>query len=283
MIMAVLYLASAHMGILAALMPTSAAPASFIDEYAKSQCLKYAGNDPIGEKITSQKAFAWRHEIWSGNDRPYHQARQEIDAAIAAGESPMRIAESYQKQAQENKQSPLAQFRWSYALWKTITPTSTSSEKQTNGLGAFFALAKIASPNTYNYARLRYLVSYHSSDLTELGERLLLRDRQDVSVKAHLALDYTTPGPEPYNLKDKNRVIQLSKELIQANPNYPNYYAVLAEGYTTNYFMNGHHRQDGLAMIAALKKYLDLAKPNESFYQDAKARLSDMERRVANN
>lgn len=252
-----------------------------IDQLALSRYQEHDNTaDFVGEKTIARNAFSWQHETWTGNDRPYRQARQEIDTAIASGQSPMRVAEGYEKQARANKQSALAQFRWGYALRETITPASTSDESQTNGLGVFFALANIASPNTYNYARLRYLTSYHSSYQTALGERLLRQDTQDVSVKGHLALDYTVPGPEPYTLKAKKRAIELSTELIKAEPRYASYHAVLAEAYTTNYFMNGHHRQDGLAMIAALRQYLSLAKPNEAFYQDAKNRLSDMEQRL---
>ncbi len=271
-IMIALYSASARIGALA-IEPS-------IDQLALARYQEYAPTDSVGEKTIARNAFSWQHETWTGNDMPYRQARQKIDTAIASGQSPMRVAKGYEEQARADKQSALAQFRWGYALRETITPASTPDESQTNGLGVFFALADIASPNTYNYARLRYLTSYHSSYQTALGERLLRQDTQDVSVKGHLALDYTVPGPEPYNLKAKNRAVQLSKELIKVDPKYPSYNAVLAEAYTANYFMNGHHRQDGLAMIAALRQYLSLAKPNEAFYQDAKNRLSDMEQRL---
>ncbi len=267
------YFASARMGALAA--------GPSIDRLALSRYQEHADTaDFVGEKTIARNAFSWQYETWTGDDRPYRQARQEIDTAIASGQSPMRVAEGYEGQARADKRSALAQFRWGYALRETITPASTPDESQTNGLGVFFTLANIASPNTYNYARLRYLTSYHSSYQTALGERLLRQDTQDVSVKGHLALDYTAPGPEPYNLKAKNRAVQLSKELIKVDPKYPSYNAVLAEAYTANYFMNGHHRQDGIAMIAALRQYLSLAKPNEAFYQDAKNRLSDMEQRL---
>ena len=124
------------------------------------------------------------------------------------------------------------------------------------------------------------MVSYESSDQIKLGERLLQQNSQDVEVIAHLALDYTTPGSEPYNLQDKNRVIQLSKELIRANPKYPSYYAVLAEAYYMSYYENGRHREDAIATITALKKYLSLAKPDESFYEVAKTRVTDLEKKL---
>ncbi|MGI4787894.1 MAG: hypothetical protein ACRYFS_03485 [Janthinobacterium lividum] len=253
---------------------------SSINQLAEARYQKYAATDFVGEKTIAENAFSWRHETWAGDDKPYQQIRQMIDTAIASGTSPMHLAEEYQKQAQHDSRSPLAQFRWGYSLWKTLTPKSTSHEQMTNGLGTFFSLAKIDSPNTYDYARLRYLVSYHSGEQTELGERLLQRNTQDIDVKAHLALDYTAPGPEPYGLKIKNRVIQLSKELIQANPKHAGYYSVLAEAYYTAYYQNGHHKQDALATIFALKKYLSLANPNEYFYHVAETRIVDLEQRL---
>lgn len=274
----VFYSASTQMRFLVALAPKSAEAS--IDQLAAARYQQYAPADFVGEKTIARNVFSWQHETWTGDDKPYREARQEIDAAIATGSSPMQLAHQYEAQAQKNSEAPLDQFRWGYSLWKTINPISTSAEKQANGLGTFFALAKIPSPNAYGYARLRYLVSYHSGELTALGERLLRRDSQDVDVKAHLALDYTTPGPEPYNLKAKNRAVQLSKELISANPKRPGCYAVLAEAYYASYYVCGHHREDALAVIAALKKYLSLAMPNEAFYEDAKRRLSDMEQRV---
>lgn len=277
----VTYSASTQWAWLTALAPM-AAEAS-IDPLAAARYQEYAPRDFTGERAIAENALPWQHETWSGDNTPYQKARQEIDSAVAIGKSPMHLARQYEAQADKNRKGPLDQFRWGYALWRTITPTSTSAEKQTNKLGIFFALSKIASPNTYDYARLRYLVSYQSSEQAPLGERLLQQHYQDVKVKAHLALDYTVPGPKPYTSRVKSRVIQLSEELIQADPKYPSYYAILAEAYAANYFMNGHHRQDGLAMTAALKKYLSLAKPTDSFYQPAKDRLSDMQQRLNKN
>ena len=270
--------ASMHMGALKGILPLAVAPS--ISQYAKTEYLKYAADDPTGEDLISQNAFSWRHETWSNSDQPYRQVRQQVDAAINSGAKPRQLAFEYQKQAQQDRGAALAQFRWGYALWKTLTPISTWDEKQINGLGDFFVLANTASPNTYDYSRLRYLVSYQSNDQVDLGERLLLHDPQDLDVKAHLALDYTAPSSEPYNSKVKSRAVQLSKQLIQAKPAYSRYYAILAEAYTASYFTNGKHRQDAAAAIAALKKYLSLAKPDEYFYQGAKTRLADLEQRI---
>ena len=260
------------------LMPFAASAPS-LDPYAKSQYLKYAGRDPVGEKITAQSLEAWQQETWSSDDKPYQQIRQEVEASFTSGKPAVQLAEEYRKEAQNNPKSPLAQFHWAYAIWKTLTPTSSSAEKQTNGIGAFFTLAYTLSPDTYNYARLRYLLSYQyqNGDQTVLGERLLQRDTQDAEVKAHLALDYTG---KPYSLASKTRAIQLSREMIQANPKCSRCYAIRAEAYYTAYYENGRHRKDGLAVIAALKEYLSLAKPNEYFYQPAKDRLADMDEKV---
>jgi hypothetical protein len=273
-IMIAFYFASARMGALAA--------GPSIDRLALSRYQEYAPTDFVGEKTIARNAFSWRHETWTGDDRPFRQARQVIDTAIASGQSPMRVAIGYEEQARADKRSALAQFRWGYALRKTITPASTPDESQTNGLGVFFTLANIASPNTYNYARLRYLTSYHSSYQTALGERLLRQDTQDVSVKGHLALDYTTPGPEPYNLEAKKRAIELSTELIKANPRDASYHAVLAEAYYMSYYSGGR-RQDAVNTIMSLNKYLSLAKPDEAFYETAKSRVADLNRKLSNS
>jgi len=257
-----------------------AASKVFVDPLAADRYQEYAPSDFVGEKTISQNAFSWRHETWTGDDKPYQNVRRTIDAAIAIGKSPERVVLQYEAEAGKNKKSSLEQFRWAYALWKIGLRGATSEQREAddnNNRGAFFALAKIASPNTYNYARLRYLVSYSSGEQTMLGERLLQRDASDQEVKAHLALDYTTPGLEPFNSKAKTRGIELAKDLIQSEPKEPRNYAILAEVYYTAYYINGHHRQDASATIAALRKYLTLAKPNQYFYEQAKSRIFDLQ------
>ena len=148
----VTYSASTQWAWLTALAPM-AAEAS-IDPLAAARYQEYAPRDFTGERAIAENALPWQHETWSGDNTPYQKARQEIDSAVAIGKSPMHLARQYEAQADKNRIGPLDQFRWGYALWRTITPTSTSAEKQTNKLGIFFALSKIASPNTYDYARL---------------------------------------------------------------------------------------------------------------------------------
>lgn len=285
MTMIVLYSSSAQMRAIGNLAPKAAESAT--SPYVELLYKKYGYSDLSGDKTFDQNSFAWRHESLKGDDSPYQQSRlsidRQVDSAISSGKSPQLITAEYEAEAQKNSKSSLAQFRWGYALWKTITPTSPLAETRMNTLAIFFALVHAESPNTYNYARLIYLVSPNSRDETMLGERVLLHDPNDADIKAALAIDYTAPGSEPYDLKAKSRAIELSKELIQSKPHHANYYAILAEAYTVNYFGNGHHRQDGLATIAALKKYLSLAGPDEYFYQGAKARLFDMEQRVKKN
>jgi len=149
----VTYSASTQWAWLTALAPM-AAEAS-IDPLAAARYQEYAPRDFTGERAIAENALPWQHETWSGDNTPYQKARQEIDSAVAIGKSPMHLARQYEAQADKNRKGPLDQFRWGYALWRTITPTSTSAEKQTNKLGIFFALSKIASPNTYDYARLQ--------------------------------------------------------------------------------------------------------------------------------
>ena len=195
------------------------------------------------------------------------------------------LAAKYQPEAERQPASPVAQFRWSYTVWKNINPTSPFITKRTNSLAGFYPLIYAKSPDAYDHSRLRYLLSPTSFRLTRIGEKLLDQDANDndVEVKVHLALDYATPDAGRYSLTAKVRAIQLSKELIASNPKYPRYCAVLAEPYRISYFLNGHHRQDGLAMIDVLKKYFRLAKPDEDFYQDAKFRMADMEQRINAN
>ena len=245
-----------------------------VDEYAKQTYDKYAINDLEGDKVTAQKGFAWRNETWSGDDEPYRQARNKIEAALASGASLDEIIDEAENEARKNPKSPLAQFRWAYAVWKMPAPAVSTSIFDKNALGAFFALAYTVSPNTYNFARLRYLLTYQYQEgkQVEVGERLLQRDAKDLAVKGHLALDYT--GSDPYDTKSKSRAVQLSNELIQAGPKDARNHAILAEAYMSSYYRNGHHRQDAVSTVAALKKYLKLAKPTDAFYEQAKIRIT---------
>lgn len=248
-----------------------------VDEYAKQIYDKHEVNDSVGDKITAQDGFAWRNETWSGNDEPYRQARNKVEAALASGTPAENIVGDAEKEARDNPRVPLAQFRWAYAIWKMPVPADNNSDLDKNDLGAFFALAYTISPNTYNFARLRYLLTYQYQEgkQVEVGERLLQRDKNDLAVKGHLALDYTSI--HPYDPKAKSRAIQLSKELIQAEPKRAINQAILAEAYFSNYYRNGHHRQDAVSTITALEKYLSMAKPTDAFYKEAKIRITVLE------
>ena len=248
-----------------------------VDEYAKQTYDKYAINDLEGDKVTAQKGFAWRNETWSGDDEPYRQARSKIEASFASGTPLEDIIDEAEKEARENPKSPLAQFRWAYAVWKMPAPPNNHSSLNKNDLGAFFALAYTVSPNTYNFARLRYLLTYQYQEgkQVEVGERLLQRDAKDLAVKGHLALDYTCV--DPYDPKARSRAVQLSRELIQAGPKDARNHAILAEAYMSSYYRNGHHRQDAVSTVAALKRYLSLAKPTDAFYEQAKIHITLLE------
>lgn len=239
--------------------------------------------------ITAQQAQQWMRKDWTGDAKPYQMIERDIDQAIANGKNPKTLLEQDKKMAQKNPKDPQAQFRWGYAGWKMMTPTSGYWEKHLYLDGVFEALDNAPSPNTYEYARLRYLVGPHSAQTVNLGERLLSKSGQkDIEVKSHLVGDYiqligaVNLRPESLKPQLQTRAIALAKEVITARPSNAKYYASLGSVYVSCWTIS-RSRKDASLGVTAYQEYLRLASPDDELRPQVLAVIKDLQKTPASH
>lgn len=214
------------------------------------------------------------HETWAGNAHPYQQIENEIDQALTNGQAPALLMFQNKALALKKPNDPQAQFRWGYSGWKMLTPESGSWDKDRFLNGVYGALVKAPSPNTYEYARLRFLVSPDSSQLVALGERLLKRNPNDMDVKYKLIGDYygliSLNGlhSKKVDPATKERVLAIAQQMLQANPTVAKYYSSLGGVYLTCWVVL-RDQDDAAKAIVEYKKFLQLAPANDEFRPQA--------------
>lgn len=225
--------------------------------------------------------YLWMRESWTGNGEPYRKIQQEIDYAFARRQIGLNHILSYKEQAVKSPPNPLNVFRWGYA---TVRFAATSqSEKDTgdaiNGLDYYFA--QTPSPRVYEYSRVRFLVYARLShtfgqQLSNVGERLLFRNRKDLSVKFWLT---KILGNSPYE-SDRALSLRLNQELVKEYPKKASVHALLADQFFDRWLGARQKKQNGKYFadksIAAYRQYLKLAPPNPVTRRRINARIKRM-------
>ncbi len=230
-------------------------------QYAESQFRAAMATDPSGEVTLKAKFPLWQAEQWTGDEALYEKVRLEIDSPNVP---PRTLEALYQLQAENQPHSAAAQFRWAYALWKRIALEQPSSKRTSTLSALFYTLAKVDSPNTYNYARLRYLTEPSSKDTSSFGERLLKQEPQDDEIKLSLIGDYAFNVGASGNPLSKARALDLCHQLLQTDPKRARYYAVLGTVYEMSYTYK-HNASDSMKSVAADQKYISLVDPQSEY------------------
>ena len=209
----------------------------------------------------------WMTESWTGNTRPYKRAMSEVRGAIGAARDPAAVVASYKAAAQRNPQDALAQFRWAYSAYR-INHTDPAIRASGELSQAAQALASVASPKMYEFARLRFVLEAmpggYIYPLKTVGMRLLKRDPMDKEVKYWLT-QVLDDGPSD---QDHQQALSYSQELTHSK-GYE-VYGYQALGWT--YFVilgESHRQQDGDAAIAAYRQAERYAPSDAEFHAGA--------------
>ena len=228
---------------------------------------------PLGDTVYWRTGISpeWTSEPWTGDDTPYQKIERDTDKALASSWSIGNLLQQSSALAQQKPTDPQAQFRWSYMARQVIRaqPNAYFSYPAIQAISV--VLARAASPKTYSYARLRFLVSDQDPDATELGERLLQRDPNDIPVKYYLSNDYSALFSErsqrnrdhDVDPQLKQRALTLIEQTIAANPSDPDYRSALAAVYVSSW-CDKKNPQDATNAIAAYRQYLNLAPANDT-------------------
>lgn len=221
--------------------------------------------------------WAWTEQPFEGDDTPYRVARKKIDAELRLGKQPYEVLTRYRSLAQKSLNDPVAKFRWGYAAYRanvTKPPLRQSDILQ----GVPDALGASPSPSTYEYLRLRYLVTsqYATNDyLVALGERLVQRDKDDWEV-AH----YQYQGNTVATPAGKQRKLYYAQELwrIKGKPN--NVLLAVAYVYELSWAIN-EDSEDARKAIEYWETYLAREKSDQKYRQQTQEAIRKMKIQLA--
>lgn len=227
------------------------------------------------EEISVRQNLTWANQAWTNDDKKYQQIKNSVDKKIASGIKPDVLRIKYGVQAEAQRESPEAQFAWAYAAWKTIGSTPTSAQRIKYLEGVPEALAHVAFPRSYAFARLRFLTESDNPGLRNLGERLTKRDPNDEAIKYQLMNVYDTILFRDDLFKSippgvRENALAYSQNFIHAHPENPSYRAASGSLHLDLWKRNNHNRQEGDQAIADYQEYLHLAPENDGWRKNAK-------------
>jgi tetratricopeptide (TPR) repeat protein len=218
----------------------------------------------------SVSTWAWTREPWTGDEKPYRRLRAVINTAIAKKQLTAKDLQQYKAQAAKKPVDPQAQFRWGYAAYELMLRTANPQAKAQYMKGVVDALSFPASPRTYEYARLRFLLEARNSpdpNLIGLSKRLLQRNPRDSYVKY-----YSTTLLRPSIPAERKQAIAHARQMIQRDPKKAKPHSVLGGIYFRSW-MTSMSQADANQAIAAYRQYLKLAPPADTFRKSAEANI----------
>jgi hypothetical protein len=201
----------------------------------------------------------WTTEPWNGNNKPYAQIRTALNTYNKQKKLANQVAR-YRKEAAAAPTDALKQYRWVLAGWIL--------DEQNKGLLVWRkALSIPISPRTYDYSRLRFLITAENAmTMGKYGGSTELRD-------AGLRLLKIVPGDKltaywvhrirerTESLEDKKINVNEALRGVQQNPNYAKAQGLLANSYH-HLWMKTKRRSNSVKAIDNFKKYLAMAPAN---------------------
>ena len=245
---------------------------------ADKKLFKVSGRVFLGEKqigwepgaISGEDQFysGWTEEQFKGNNKLFREIRLAIRRINKTPGALKKRVPAFRQQAQSKPYDAVAQFRWVCADWVEHNYRNSPLIEWRN------ALARPLSPQSYDYARLRFLITaenartmgkYASDErLKHVGERLMKIDPKDELVFYLLRQIKKTSR----SLKDKWDNVRYAQNLVKAKPKDANAQAILGGAYLDLWMMT-KQRSYGNMAIAQYNKYLMLAPKSASFREDA--------------
>jgi hypothetical protein len=200
----------------------------------------------------------WATDQWTGNDKPFLDAKAAIDVIAENGTLNRSTVDVYQEQARKNPKEPVAQYRWGYAFESALNngvPLGTIVQKLDTSLDIEWGMQQAPAPHSYGYTRLLFLIAARQSmyKLIPLARRLLKHTPNDYDVEFYFypsLLASASPAERKEGLLG-------AKQLIQKYPDHGGPYGALAEVYSAQW-EKGDIASGPLA-VATFQKYLSLS------------------------
>lgn len=197
---------------------------------------------------------SWMRENWSGNEAQYRKLRAEVYQASRSDLVSSEWVAPYAVSAQQKPNNPASQFALAYAIYRAHFHDQPATRDREYSQ-AVQSLAKVHSPHTYEFARLRFLLASSAGGniypLRVVGGRLLRRVPNDAEVKARV-INVLDDGLSD---SDKQQALIYAKQLVRADPVSTYGYGALSWTYFV-IFLKSSKLEDGDNAITACRQCL---------------------------
>jgi len=146
----------------------------------------------------TKDGWSWTKLSWAEDNSAYAAIRQKIEQQIAQSSDPPSVLAGYKLRAKADPTDPLAEFAYGYSAFLVSVDDSVDVNVRklaVQDVPDYLANAKF--PNTYDYARLRFLtesIVSGGSPLISVGFRLLNIHPNDRHVQYLCAQDLAYSG-----------------------------------------------------------------------------------------
>jgi hypothetical protein len=202
----------------------------------------------------------WTTERWTGNESPYLRDRIHIEGDVDNSKDAVADVRRYKMRAELSPKDPLVVFDWAVAARESANFATTTELIRTDMQGVSAALAASPSPQTYEYARMRYLFGdWRSPELKELGLRLLARNQHDPYVLMCEAMSG----------RSNSQSVSMLHAAIRIKPSYSLLYMALGMVYVDWFEYDGGSIECGHKGIQALRQFISMPPYNLDDKKDA--------------
>ncbi len=254
--------------------------------------LSQAADLPM-QTASSAHQWDWTTQAWTKNDRPYQQIKVQIDKAVALGNDPQQLLARQAKIARQHPHNPQAQFAWGYATFVSLPQWGGDYEHNKRQTAPAEAMAALPITDSYEYARLRFLliplIPYANAVQSRsdqrhwdsLGQRLLQQNISDYQVRYKLVdVEIAVLAWKPFDPVVKARALQYAQQLIQEKPTVDAYYSLPAAIYITCWTQT-NSPAEARAAIASYQNFLKVSSPGNDFRPTAKELIGVLQKALA--
>jgi tetratricopeptide (TPR) repeat protein len=217
---------------------------------------------------TGALIVAWLNKPWTGDDAPYAAVRSEVDSDVLRGDLHSKIA-GYQAAYAADPTDLAKQIRYVYALWADKWWNGYfyfENEREQTDMDDFTdSLWRQHRPNTFNYTRMAAICCDSwglEPGLLPFVQRLLKKDPGDLPARFALSVMLSVTGKAAL----QTQAITDANILENEYPTNANIRMLQGSAYYCRWNIT---KDPALAQksIAAYKRFLDLAPPNDFYRQ----------------
>lgn len=132
-------------------------------------------------QLNVDTGYNWTKDSLDGNDAPYKQIRLGIDSLVNKGTKARDLAKRYKITAQQHPSDAETMFRWAYAAYIASDHWNRDVRSTKELCGIYGWMGQPKNPKSFEYARLRFLMSRfdenwpYYGDYSDFAKRLVAK------------------------------------------------------------------------------------------------------------